>query len=127
MELQKNAIGGISKAEKLYNDLAYKEAIPLYEDYLKKKGEGDVKAMSELGDCYRLTSNFVQAEYWYGKAVNAGDELDPKYKLYYAQMLQANEKYEEAAKWYANYKQSVPKIKEQGINSKQVRTTDSTY
>ncbi|MEZ4879893.1 MAG: OmpA family protein [Chitinophagales bacterium] len=109
-----NAIGGISKAEKLYNDLAYKEAIPLYEDYLKKKGEGDVKAMSELGDCYRLTSNFVQAEYWYGKAVNAGDELDPKYKLYYAQMLQANEKYEEAAKWYANYKQSVPEDKRAG-------------
>lgn len=103
-----NAIGGIGKAEKLYNELAYSQAIPLYETYLKKND--NLKSMLELGDCYRLTSKFDKAEYWYGKAVEKGD-VDPEYKLYYAKMLQANEKYEEAAKWYANYKQSVPEDK----------------
>ena len=90
-----NAIGGIGKAEKLYNELAYAQAIPLYETYLKKNE--NLKSMLELGDCYRLTSKFDKAEYWYGKAVEKGD-VEPEYKLYYAKMLQANEKYEEAAK-----------------------------
>lgn len=104
-------VGGIGKAQKLYNDLAYYEAIPLYESYLKK--HDSTRAMCELGDCYRLTSNFERAEYWYGKAVEKGD-VEPEYKLYYAKMLQANEKYEEAAKWYATYKQSVPEDKRAG-------------
>jgi tetratricopeptide (TPR) repeat protein len=103
--------GGIGKAEKLYKDLAYNDAIPLYESYLKK--HDSTRAMCELGDCYRLTSNFERAEYWYSKAVEKGD-VAPEYKLHYAKMLQANEKYEEAAKWYAAYKQSAPEDKRAG-------------
>jgi outer membrane protein OmpA-like peptidoglycan-associated protein/tetratricopeptide (TPR) repeat protein len=103
--------GGIGKAEKLYKDLAYNDAIPLYESYLKK--HDSTRAMCELGDCYRLTSNFERAEYWYSKAVEKGD-IAPEYKLHYAKMLQANEKYEEAAKWYAAYKQSAPEDKRAG-------------
>ena len=40
------------------------------------------------------------------KAVEKG-ETDPRYKLYLAQMLQINGKYDEAAKWYAKYKEEV--------------------
>ncbi len=98
-------IGGYSKAEKLYKALAYHEAIPLYERYLEKRDSA--RAMAHLGDCYRLTSRYDKAEYWYGKAVSKGD-VEPKYKLYYAQMLQVNGKYEEAAKWYAKYSAEVP-------------------
>jgi len=98
-------IGGYSKAEKLYKALAYHEAIPLYEHYLEKRDSA--RAMAHLGDCYRLTSRYDKAEYWYGKAVSKGD-VEPKYKLYYAQMLQVNGKYEEAAKWYAKYSAEVP-------------------
>lgn len=100
-----NEIGGFGKAEKLYNNLAYHEAIPLYENYIKK--HDSTRAMAHLGDCYRLTSRYDKAEYWYGKAVEKGD-AESKYKLYYAQMLQVNGKYEEAAKWYAKYKDEVP-------------------
>jgi len=98
--------GGISKADKLYNDLAYFEAIPLYESYLQKH-DTDVTAMVRLADAYRLTSRYDKAEYWYSKAVDKGT-LEPKYKLYYAQMLQTDGKYEDAAKWYAKYKEQVP-------------------
>lgn len=98
-------IGGYSKAEKLYNALAYHEAIPLYESYLQK--HDSARAMAHLGDCYRLTSRYDKAEYWYSKAVSKGD-VEPKYKLYYAQMLQVNGKYEEAARWYAKYSAEVP-------------------
>lgn len=106
--IENSSAGGIGKAQKLYKDFAYNQAIPVYEAYLKKND--DAKAMLELGDCYRLTSDFNKAEYWYGKAIEKGD-VEPEYKLHYASMLQANEKYEEAAKWYANYKQSAPEDK----------------
>lgn len=98
-------IGGYSKAEKLYNALAYHEAIPLYESYLQK--HDSARAMAHLGDCYRLTSRYDKAEYWYSKAVSKGD-VEAKYKLYLAQMQQVNGKYDEAAKWYAKYKEEVP-------------------
>ena len=98
-------IGGYSKAEKLYNALAYHEAIPLYESYIQKHDSS--RAMAHLGDCYRLTSRYDKAEYWYSKAVSKGD-VEPKYKLYLAQMQQVNGKYDEAAKWYAKYKEDVP-------------------
>jgi outer membrane protein OmpA-like peptidoglycan-associated protein len=98
-------IGGYGKAEKLYNALAYHEAIPLYESYIQK--HDSARAMAHLGDCYRLTSRYDKAEYWYDKAVTKGG-VEPKYKLYLAQMQQINGKYDEAAKWYAKYKEEVP-------------------
>ena len=98
----------LSKAEKLYNSLSYHDAIPAYENYLKD--HDDVKAMYQLGDCYRLTSGFAKAESWYAKAMSAGD-VDPKYKLYYAEMLQANGKYSDAVKVYADYLKIVPEDK----------------
>jgi len=97
--------GGYGKAEKLYKDLAYHEAIPLYESYLQKHDSAG--AMAHLGDCYRLTSQYGKAEYWYQKAVDKGG-VEPKYKLHLAQMQQVNGKYDEAAKWYAKYKEEVP-------------------
>ena len=109
------AIGGFSKAEKLYNDLAYHEAIPLYEAYIKK--HDSARAMAHLGDCYRLTSRYDKAEYWYSKAVDKGG-VDAKYKLYLAQMQQVNGKYEDAAKMYANYKQAVPEDRRSGNEMK---------
>ena len=104
-DFQLGSIGGFSKAEKLYKDLAYHEAIPLFEAYLKK--HDSTRAMAHLGDCYRLTSKYDKAEYWYSKAVEKGG-VEPKYKLFYGQMLQMNGKYDEAAKWYAQYIQEVP-------------------
>ena len=98
-------VGGYSKAEKLYTSMAYHEAIPVYESYLKK--HDSARAMAHLGDCYRLTSRYDKAEYWYSKAVEKG-EVESKYKLYLAQMQQVNGKYEEAAKWYSKYKEEVP-------------------
>ena len=108
-------IGGYGKAEKLYNALAYHEAIPLYESYIQK--HDSARAMAHLGDCYRLTSRYDKAEYWYDKAVNKGD-VEPKYKLYLAQMQQVNGKYDEAAKWYAKYKEEVPEDRRSGNEMK---------
>jgi outer membrane protein OmpA-like peptidoglycan-associated protein/tetratricopeptide (TPR) repeat protein len=99
-------VGGMTKAEKLYNDFSYHDAIPLFESYLQKH-DSATTAMLHLADAYRLTSRYDKAEYWYSKAADKAG-VEPKYKLYYAQMLQANGKYEEASKWYAKYKEEVP-------------------
>jgi len=109
---QNPMIGGLGKAEKLYKDLAYHEAIPLYESYIKKHGDS-ATAMAHLGDCYRLTSRYDKAEYWYSQAQSKGIS-EAKYKLYLAQMQQVNGKYEDAAKSYASYKELVPEDRRSG-------------
>lgn len=108
-------IGGYSKAEKLYKALAYHEAIPLYIGYLQK--HDSARAMAHLGDCYRLTSQYEKADYWYNKALTKGG-VEPKYKLYLAQMEQMTGKYEEAVKWYTKYKEEVPEDRRSGNEMK---------
>ncbi len=98
--------GNVTKAEKLYKALAYHEAIPIYEKYLKKHADSTGR-MLELADCYRLTSQYEKAEYWYNQAVQQGD-TSSRSKLYLAQMLQVNGKYEQAGKWYTSYMSQVP-------------------
>ncbi|HPW85659.1 MAG TPA: OmpA family protein [Chitinophagales bacterium] len=99
--------GGVNKADKLYKEFAYHEAIPLYEAYLKKHPDS-TRQMLQLADCYRLTSKYDKALQWYESAAQKGGSFEPKYKLYYAQMLQMKGRYEDAAKWYAQYNQEVP-------------------
>lgn len=104
-----NELGGIKKAEQLYKDLAYSAAIPVYERYLKKHADS-TRSMVQLADCYRLTSKYDKAEYWYNQAVSKG-ETNAEAKLRLAQMLQVNGKYEEAGKWYTSYLAAVPEDK----------------
>lgn len=98
----------LAKAEKLYQQYAYHEAIPVFENYLQDNPA--VSAMFQLADCYRLTSDFIRAETWYAKGLAQG-EADSKYRLCLAQMQQANEKYAEAAQSYGEYLKQVPEDK----------------
>lgn len=93
-------------AKDMYERLAYHDAIPVFEDYLKKKE--DTEAMLLLADCYRQNNMYNQAERWYAKAVTAPDMKDAEQYLYYAQILQTNGKYEEAAKWFNTYLSKFP-------------------
>jgi outer membrane protein OmpA-like peptidoglycan-associated protein len=90
----------------LYERLAYSEAIPVLEDYLKKKEDTD--AMIVLADCYRQNNMYNKAERWYAKVVADKNMKDATQYLYYAQLLQTNGKYEEAAKWYNAYLSKFP-------------------
>lgn len=95
----------LNKANSEYEKLAYTPAIDLYEDILKK--EDNFEAMWKLADCYRLTNSYKEAEYWYGRVVQYS-EAEPVHLLYYAQVLQTNENYGEAVKWYSKYREYVP-------------------
>lgn len=90
----------MKKADAFYDAQAYELAIPVYRDVLLT--ENSLAAKTKLADCYRLTNDYDKAEYWYAQLVNIVPN-QPQYKLYYAQMLQSNEKYEEAYKWFMEY------------------------
>ncbi|MEZ4884589.1 MAG: OmpA family protein [Chitinophagales bacterium] len=90
----------MKKADAFYDAQAYEMAIPVYRDVLIT--DNSLVAKTKLADCYRLTNDYDKAEYWYGQLVNIVPN-QPQYKLYFAQMLQSNEKYEEAYKWFMEY------------------------
>ena len=98
--------GKEKKAQDLYEKLSYMPAIEKYERYLKKNPD-NYEALWRLSNSYRLTNQYAEAEYWYGQTVQH-PECDAEHKLYYAQVLQTNGKYSEAATWYNNYKELVP-------------------
>jgi outer membrane protein OmpA-like peptidoglycan-associated protein/tetratricopeptide (TPR) repeat protein len=94
--------GILYKANKLYNLMAYSEAIPKYEEVLKKDSSKS-EALIKLADCYRLTNNVEKAVVAYSKVVKLKEAL-PIHKLYYAQLLMQVGKYTEAKKWMEEYK-----------------------
>lgn len=88
------------KANYKYENLAFSEAIDLYERYLEKRFNEE--AAYKLANAYRFTQQYEKAEEWYGGNLEFV-KTQPKTALFYAQMLQANGKYKLAEEWYRNY------------------------
>lgn len=88
-------------ANKLYNNKAYSEAIPKYLHSLQKSSL-NTEALAKLADCYRLTNNALLAEEYYKKALNLTGS-QPINRLYLAEALMQQKKYEEAKKWLEEY------------------------
>lgn len=56
-------------AENRYNQLNYPDAIPFFKFYVTKKDTNDIISIRKLAECYRLTNQYVDAEYWYAKLI----------------------------------------------------------
>jgi len=98
------------EADKKFNLDQYYDAIPLYKKaYSKVKGNKMERAriLNNIGYCYRSINDTKNAESTY-KRVIAAKYPDPLSVLYYADALKINEKYEEAAIQYAEFKRLVP-------------------
>ena len=87
-------------ANENYQQYAYAEAIKDFEWVLQKKKIPE--AIPMLADCYRQTGNSVKAEYWYKKA-NKLPDADAHWKLFLAEALMKNEKYDEARTNFIDY------------------------
>lgn len=87
-------------ANTLFDAQDYPHAIELYKDVLIQ--DNAAVAKQRLAECYRLTGDLTQAEYWYKKLMEQQPEI-AEHKLIYAQILQGNGKYEEAKKWFLEY------------------------
>lgn len=95
------------KADRLFTAYNYARAIPFYEKLAAKNNRHVAWAMSRLGDCYRLTSNFESSAEWYEKAIAQGN-AEPEVYFNYAQSLRSLGHYDDAAKQFAIYAELEP-------------------
>jgi len=93
-------------ADKHFAKFEFVQAIAGY-NKLVENGEGDTYVYSQLGEANYNIFNTVEAERWYAKALESSDNAEMVYK--YAQMLKANEKYQEANAQMARFAQLKPR------------------
>ncbi len=84
-----------------YQKYLYGEAIPLYEEIIHKDPT-NLEAKKKLASCYRLSNDTRNSERLYSQLV-VEDSVGLLNKLYYAQSLAENGKYDQAKFWYKKY------------------------
>ncbi len=89
----------MDKADKLFADYKYAQAIELYKPIADK---GNIRAVRKIAECYRKINDYDNAEKYYAIVV-ADKNAIPKSFLYYGQMLMTNEKYDDAKIWLQKY------------------------
>lgn len=94
---------GIKKkmADKNFTNFHYAEAIKYYESILAKNPD-DTDSEEKLAECYRQNNDNKNAEKWLAKVLQR-PTAKSIHKLYYAEALASEGKYEEAKKWYNVY------------------------
>lgn len=90
------------KANGLYKNEQYAEAIPLYQELLAE--QANLATKTKLAYCYRVNNNLVEAEKLYADIVQ-NDKAKSITWFYYGETLMGNGKYEEAKKWLEDYQQ----------------------
>lgn len=97
------------EAETAYKSQAYYAAIDLYKKAYSKEKDRETKIdiIFKIADCYRFILDHAQAEVWYDKALKA-QHPDPKAQLYYAQVIQAQGRFDEAIVEYNKYNAKNP-------------------
>src|SRR4030095_2664138 len=93
------------EGNRLYESMAYHEAITEYQRALGKKDIPD--AHIKLAECYRKTNNVDGAVEEYGKAVQFS-EVEPAHYLEYARLLMRKQRYAEAKVYFDKYLEKVP-------------------
>jgi len=94
-------LSSFEKAEKMYQHLAYKNALELYL-YAVERDPDNYAARQRIADCYFRLGNIAEAERRYGELANI-EMADPIYKYQYAQVLSIQGKYGSAEKWFSAY------------------------
>ena len=97
-----NAQMHLKKANRLYDNLAFAEAVPEYQKVLKSDSSNS-EAIFRIAHCYRLINNMKEAEKWYGKAVQL-KEARPSHIIYYTEALMSNGNYADAEYWVMKYR-----------------------
>lgn len=93
------------KADGLYKNEQYAEAIPIYQEVLAE--QGNLATKTKLAYCYRVNNNLVEAEKLYADIVQ-NDKAKAITWFYYGETLMGNSKYEEAKKWLEDYQRMEP-------------------
>ncbi len=92
--------GRIKKADKLYNKLAYAQAVEYYNSILKQ-GVDSSRVAKQMADSYYQMRDPENAQKWY--AVVIKNSPAPKDYLRYAEVLKGTGNYKTASKYMAKY------------------------
>ncbi|PZD77140.1 OmpA family protein [Mesonia sp. K7] len=96
----------LNKADQLFENTAYMDAIVYYEKYMKKAEDPSLDVHKNLGDAYYFTQDFQKALPHYKNVYAAlGDNISDKYYFRYIQCLRSNRDYTEADKHSKKYYQ----------------------
>ncbi len=93
----------LKNADRLFNQLKYKEAAIAYED-LYEKGVESPDLFQHLGDSYYYNTNMQEASRWYKELfLKYQDSILPEYYFRYAHSLQGIGKNKEAKQWMRKF------------------------
>lgn len=101
----------VAAADEAFNSFQYNIAASRYKKaYSKTRNRADKDRISfKLGESYRMMNNTRRAEMAYRRIIKSNfARNNPIVYLHYANMLKVNEKYKEAADYYALYAENVP-------------------
>ncbi len=96
--------GKQKKADRLYNDLAYIEAVDVYKDLIENN-HNTIENSLKLGDSYMKLRSPENAVFYYGDAINDSN-ISPEYYFKYAQALRGVKRYDESREWLQKYRDS---------------------
>ena len=113
--------GSTFNADKAYDKELYAQALKLYEKaYSKSKKDKTLKGniSFKIAMCYKNMNNTRKAESWFRKTIQS-KYPDNIARLYFAELLKINGKYDEALTAFKEYKDLVPsdKLGTTGIES----------
>jgi len=91
--------GDRKRADVLFEEGSYVEAVSLYKNLLSKDST-DKKAIVNLAEALMMLHKNDEAEAWYSKALKLSPDIPTIHKLHYAEILLYNGKNEEALKWF---------------------------
>lgn len=86
----------LAKADRLYDDYAYIDAIAVYEN-IAKKGYSSADLFKKLANAYYFNSEFEKANKWYMELFALGQEPEAEYFYRYSQTLKSVGDYEKSA------------------------------
>ncbi|NMM49176.1 OmpA family protein [Marinigracilibium pacificum] len=107
-------------AQRYYDNQQYDQAIPYFHQGIEEnKNIPDIIKL-QLGECYFRTNNQKQAAKWLSEGLKSGGLEQPKFFLFYAEVLSSQGKYTEAGTFYTLYRKNTneenrPKNKLEGI------------
>ena len=95
------------KANELYEDYAYKDALGLYEQLLAAKyDKPEVKL--QIAECYRHLNEPRKAAFYYSEVVANEEVAQPIHNFHYASALYQIGQYEKAEEWLTKYQKQSP-------------------
>ena len=97
----------MKRANKLFDNYAYQNALDLYKDLLEHK-YNTPKVKLQMAECYRYLNNPRKAILWYGDVMGNDEIIRPEHKFYYAESLFKIGHYEKAKNWLSKYQEEVP-------------------